>query len=47
MRIATEGAWLGSVLDRGLNPELAIVSDDAGQFDLVYDPLFVAFRPHR
>ena len=35
VRIATEGALLGSVLDHGVNPELAIVSDDAGQFNLV------------
>jgi len=31
-RIATEGALLGSLLDKGFNPELAIVSDGAGQF---------------
>lgn len=35
VRIATEGALLGSVLDHGVNPELAIMSDDAGQFNLV------------
>ena len=32
VRIATEGALLGSLLDKGFNPELAIVSDGAGQF---------------
>jgi hypothetical protein len=32
IRIATEGALLGSLLDKGFNPELAIVSDGAGQF---------------
>ncbi len=32
VRIATEGALFGAVLEHGLNPELAIVSDDAGQF---------------
>jgi hypothetical protein len=32
MRIATEGALLGSLLDKGFNPELVIVSDAAGQF---------------
>jgi len=31
-RIATEGALLGSVTYHGFNPELAIISDDAGQF---------------
>ena len=32
VRIATEGALLGSLLGKGFNPELAIVSDGAGQF---------------
>jgi hypothetical protein len=35
VRIATEGALLGSVLSHGVNPELIIVSDDAGQFDVL------------
>jgi len=30
--IATEGALIGSLLEKGFNPELAIVSDGAGQF---------------
>jgi hypothetical protein len=34
MRVATEGALLGSVLNHGLAKDLAIVSDDAGQFDV-------------
>jgi hypothetical protein len=34
VRIATEGALLGSVLEHGLNPDLVIVSDDAGQFNV-------------
>jgi hypothetical protein len=34
-RIATEGALLGSVLEHGLSPDLAIVSDDAGQFNVL------------
>jgi hypothetical protein len=34
-RIATEGALLGSVLHHGLSPQLAIISDDAGQFDVL------------
>jgi hypothetical protein len=35
IRIATEGALLGSALQQGLNPQLAIVSDDAGQFNIL------------
>ena len=35
VRIATEGALLGSVLSHGINSDLAIVSDDAGQFDVL------------
>jgi len=35
VRIATEGALLGSVLEHGANRELVIVSDDAGQFDVL------------
>jgi len=31
-RIATEGALIGSITYHGFNPELAIISDDAGQF---------------
>jgi len=34
IRIATEGAILGSVLEHGFNRELIIVSDDAGQFNV-------------
>jgi len=33
-RIATEGALLGSALHHGVPPDLAIVSDDAGQFNV-------------
>lgn len=39
VRIATEGALLGSVLEHGLNPELAIMSDDAGQFNILLHAL--------
>jgi hypothetical protein len=39
VRIATEGALLGSVLEHGLNPRLAIVSDDAGQFNVLLHAL--------
>lgn len=34
-RIATEGALLGSVLHHGFSPTLAIISDDAGQFNVL------------
>jgi len=34
-QIATEGALLGSVLFHGVPPSLVIVSDDAGQFNLL------------
>jgi len=34
-RIATEGALLGSVLHHGLCNDLAIISDDAGQFNVL------------
>ncbi len=34
VRIATEGALLASVLEHGLNPDLVIISDDAGQFNV-------------
>jgi hypothetical protein len=39
VRIATEGALLGSALKHGLNPQLAIVSDDAGQFNVLLHAL--------
>lgn len=35
VRIATEGALLGSILEHGLNKDMAIVSDDAGQFNIL------------
>lgn len=35
IQIATEGALLGSALMHGLNPKLGIVSDDAGQFNVL------------
>ena len=34
IRIATEGVLLGSILAHGFNPKLAILSDDAGQFNI-------------
>ena len=40
IRIATEGALLGSVLEHGdIHPDLVIVSDDAGQFDVLLHAL--------
>lgn len=39
VRIVTEGGLLGSILEHGLNPELAIVSDDAGQFNVLLHAL--------
>jgi hypothetical protein len=38
-RIATEGALLGSVMEHGINPELVILSDDAGQFNVLLHAL--------
>jgi hypothetical protein len=35
VRIVTEGALLGSALTHGLHPETVILSDDAGQFDVL------------
>ena len=35
VRIATEGALLGGLVEKGLNPELAIISDGAGQFAIL------------
>ena len=39
VRIATEGSLLGSVLEHGINPDLVIVSDDAGQFNVLLHAL--------
>jgi len=39
VRIATEGALLGSVLKHGMHPNLVIVSDDAGQFNVLLHAL--------
>ncbi|MBC8460193.1 MAG: transposase [Deltaproteobacteria bacterium] len=35
IQIATEGALIGGLIENGLNPDLAIVSDDAGQFNIL------------
>jgi len=34
VRIATEGALIGGILENDFNPNLAIMSDDAGQFNI-------------
>lgn len=34
VRIITEGALMGAVLAHGVSPDLAVVSDDAGQFNV-------------
>jgi hypothetical protein len=39
VRIATEGALLGCVVAEGVNPNLVIVSDDAGQFNVLLHAL--------
>jgi Transposase IS66 family len=39
VRIATEGALLGSLIARGVSPELTILSDGAGQFDILVHAL--------
>jgi hypothetical protein len=39
IRIATEGALIGSILEHGLNKDLAILSDDAGQFNVLLHAL--------
>jgi hypothetical protein len=38
-RIATEGALLGTLIANGFSAELAILSDDAGQFDVLLHAL--------
>jgi hypothetical protein len=39
VRIATEGALLGSILHHGFSKDLVIVSDDAGQFNVLLHAL--------
>lgn len=39
VRIVTEGALVGSILSEGFNPQLAIISDDAGQFNVLLHAL--------
>jgi len=35
VRLTTEGALLGSLIDHGLSPELVVLSDGAGQFNIL------------
>jgi hypothetical protein len=39
VRIATEGALLGSLMTHGVPAQLAVISDDAGQFDVLVHAL--------
>ena len=39
VQITTEGALLGSILEHGINPDLIIISDDAGQFNILQHAL--------
>lgn len=39
IRILTEGALVGSLFEHGFNPELVILSDDAGQFNILLHAL--------
>jgi len=39
VRIATEGALWAGVLENGINPDLVIISDDAGQFNVLLHAL--------
>lgn len=39
IRILTEGALAGSLFKHGFNPHLVILSDDAGQFNILYHAL--------
>jgi hypothetical protein len=36
IKIATEGALIGGLIENGLNPDLVILSDDAGQFNILF-----------
>lgn len=39
IRIITEAALLGSAVEHGLNPQLVVISDDAGQFNVLIHAL--------
>lgn len=47
-RILTEGALVGSLFHHGFNPHLVILSDDAGQFNILHHLLrSYSFRSHQ
>ena len=39
IRIATEGALVGSLIEHGFNTDMVIISDDAGQFNVMIHAL--------
>ena len=39
LKKATEGALIGGLFTKGINPSLVIISDDAGQFDILWHGL--------
>ncbi len=39
IKIATEGALIGTILEKEFNPEMVILSDDAGQFNVLLHAL--------
>ena len=39
MQIATEGVLLGSIIEHGISKHLVVVSDDAGQFNVLLHAL--------
>ncbi|MEA1949299.1 MAG: transposase [Thermodesulfobacteriota bacterium] len=39
LQIATEGALIGSIIEHGISKELVIISDDAGQFNVLLHAL--------
>jgi Transposase IS66 family len=39
VRIATEGVLIGSIIEHGISKDLAIISDDAGQFNVLLHAL--------
>ena len=39
IQIASEGALVGSVIEHGINPNMVIISDDAGQFNIFFHAL--------
>ena len=44
VRLATEGALLGGLIERGVSPELVVLSDGAHQFDILRACLLLGAR---